>query len=93
MKKNKTDPYKNDTFNPITKQDGVEVFVPDTLSTLYTDSAFITSNKFGVTIDFAQRVGNTKRQKVVARLGMSRDHAEALQAILQKKLIEMQSGT
>lgn len=79
--------------NPSKDSAGVEVFVPDSLSTLYTDSAFITSSKFGISIDFAQRVGNTKRQKVVARVGMSREHAEVLMGILQKKLIEMQNNT
>jgi sucrose-6-phosphate hydrolase SacC (GH32 family) len=72
-------------------KDNVEVFVPDSISVLYTDSAFIAASKFGVTVDFAQRVGNTKRQKVVARVGMSREHAEALLGVLQKKLIDMQT--
>lgn len=72
------------------KKQGVEVFVPEHVSILYSDSAFVYANDFGLTIDFAQRVGDTKKQKVVSRIGMSKEHAEMLIAVLQKKLIDLQ---
>jgi len=78
------------TINTNKKKQGVEVFVPENVSILYSDSAFIYANDFGLTIDFAQRVGDTKKQKVVSRIGMSKNHAEMLVAVLQKKLIDMQ---
>lgn len=66
----------------------LQVNIPDKLSVSYTDSAFVHKNKFGVVIDFAQTLGSTNRQNIVARVGMSYDHAKALLGVLQKNLSE-----
>lgn len=65
-----------------------QINVPGTLQVLYTDSAFVTSRPFGITIDFAQFVGPTQQQNVVSRIGMSVDHAEVLINVLKKKISE-----
>lgn len=67
---------------------GVELNVPNNAVVIYTDSAFVTTNEFGCVIDFAQRLGSTNKQNVVARVGMSKDHAKALIKVLQERLDE-----
>ena len=52
---------------------------------LYTDSVFITSNQYGIVFNVAQSVDD-KTQQVVARIGMSRDHAKSLAEVLAKHL-------
>jgi transcriptional regulator with XRE-family HTH domain len=63
----------------------IKVALPNT-PVLYSDSAFITENQFGIVFDFAQSVASTNKQNVVARIGMSKEHAKALLKILEKKL-------
>ena len=53
---------------------------------LYTDSFFMSSNEFGMVLDFAQRVGPTNQQHVVARIGMSIEHAKKMIAAIQEHL-------
>ncbi|MCL4367385.1 hypothetical protein M1563_04435 [Patescibacteria group bacterium] len=66
----------------------------DSTPILYTDSISMTANQLGVTLDVMQRVGTTNQVRVVARIGMSREHAERFVAELGKLLIssEGQSG-
>lgn len=60
---------------------------------LYTDSVFITSNEYGVVLNVAQSVGPTNQQEVVARIGMSRDHAKVLLKVLGEHLAITTKGT
>ena len=53
---------------------------------LYTDSFFMSSNEFGMVLDFAQRVGPTNQQHVVARIGMSIEHAKKMIAAIQEHM-------
>ena len=43
---------------------------------LYTDMFFINVNEDGVTLDICQKVGASDQFHVVARVGMSREHAK-----------------
>lgn len=63
-----------------------EIKVPDNIQVLYSDSVFVTSSQWGVVFDFAQNVGSTNTQNVVARIGMSKEHARALMNVIQKRL-------
>lgn len=56
----------------------VQVKLPGNIPVLYSDSTFLTINDYGVVFDFAQRMGPTNRQNVVARIGMSKEHARIL---------------
>lgn len=67
---------------------GIELNVPSNAVVLYTDSAFVTTNEFGICIDFAQRLGSTNKHNVVTRVGMSKEHARALIKVLQERLKE-----
>jgi hypothetical protein len=53
---------------------------------LYCDSFFVGSTEYGITFDFAQRVGPTNQQQVVARVGMSFDHARKIIEVIQDHL-------
>lgn len=58
---------------------------PTKVQILYTDSVFVSSNEYGVVLDVAQHVG-PQNQTVVARIGMSREHARVLLDVLGKHL-------
>lgn len=53
---------------------------------LYTDSVYLTESSYGIVLDFAQNLGPTNNQNVVARVGMSKEHAKALLDLLKKNL-------
>lgn len=60
------------------EQGGVQINLNSNLSVLYSDSVFVTSNPYGVLLDFAVNMGPTNQQNVVSRIGMSKEHAKAL---------------
>lgn len=64
----------------------VQVNLSNNTPVLYTDSVFITSNQYGLVLDFAQSMGPTNQQNIVARLGMSKDHAKSMLKVLQENL-------
>ncbi|MBI4058476.1 hypothetical protein HY408_01785 [Candidatus Gottesmanbacteria bacterium] len=71
---------------PKTSQSGVQVNVnPDTTPILYTDRVFISVNTYGLTFDVTQKVGSGAR--IVARIGMSREHAKHFTQELGKLLL------
>lgn len=63
----------------------------DNTSILYTDNVMVTSNDDGVVFDFCQRLGSTQQVRVIARIGMSREHAKKLLMVLTGQL-ERTSG-
>jgi hypothetical protein len=71
-----------------TNEEGVQVNIANNQPVLYSDSVFITTGQFGVVFDFAQSVGSTNQQNVIARVGMSKEHALALLNVLEKKVKE-----
>lgn len=66
----------------------IQIRVPDTLQVLYSDSAFITSGPYGLVFDFAQKLGSTTNENVVARIGLSVQHAKAFLKILSQKILD-----
>lgn len=52
---------------------------------LFTDSTFVSSSNYGLVLDIAQTVGG-QQHNVVARVGMSFDHAKKLIEIIQDHL-------
>ena len=67
------------------KQSEVQVNLPPNKEILYTDSVFVSANEYGVILDIAQSVG-PQNQTIVARVGMSREHAKVLLDVLGKHL-------
>ena len=53
---------------------------------LYTDSVNITTNEFGVVLDIIQGIAGANQTFVVARVGMSKEHAKKLIAIIADNL-------
>lgn len=87
---NAKEPFRKEENNMeqnVNPNSGVQVNMPG-IPVLYTDSCFITATQFGFVFDFAQTVGPTNQQNVVARVGMSRDHAEAVVKVLSEKLAD-----
>ncbi|MCL4366028.1 DUF3467 domain-containing protein [Patescibacteria group bacterium] len=67
----------------------VQVNIPQDIKILYSDSMFIHPGPFGIVLDFAQTVGpNNQQQTVVSRIGMSKEHARAMVAVMKQKLEE-----
>src|SRR3990167_5482563 len=85
-KEDKTMDNKQLTESP--KVPGLQVAIPADKPILYTDSVFVTASPFGIVMDVAQSMGSSNQQSVVARIGMSKDHAKALLKVLQEKLAE-----
>ena len=62
----------------------------DTTPILYTDNVLISGSEDGIVLDFGQKVGPTNQVRVVARVGMSREHAKKfLRVLLDMTLIRM----
>lgn len=57
----------------------------DATPILYTDNVMVSSNEDGVVFDFCQRVGSSPQVRVVARIGMSREHAKKLLIVLKNQ--------
>ncbi len=61
------------------QQRGIAINVnPTATPVLYTDNVLMNTNENGVVLDIAQRVGSSNQSNVVARIGMSREHAKKL---------------
>jgi transcriptional regulator with XRE-family HTH domain len=60
--------------------------MPMDVRVVYTDMANITTNKYGVTMNFMQSEGPGNQPLAVSRVGMSREHALKLLTTLQKAL-------
>lgn len=71
-------------------QQQVNVQMPGNLPVLFSDVAGVTSSPFGLVFDFGQRVGSTNQVSIVARIGVSKEHGEALLKVLADKVKEMQ---
>ena len=54
----------------------------DNTPVLYTDNIQMTANDDGVVLDVLQRLGNTNQARVVARIGMSLEHAKKFAQML-----------
>ena len=48
----------------------------DTTPIFYTDNVFMTANEDGIVFNVGQKVGPSNQVRVVARFGMSRNHAK-----------------
>ena len=48
----------------------------DTTPIFYTDNIIMTMNEDGVVLDIGQKVGVSSQLRIVARIGMSRNHAK-----------------
>ncbi len=63
-----------------------EIMMSNSTPILYTDSVFINKTPYGVNFEIAQNLGSLQKQQVVARIGMSLEHAKALLDVMTKVL-------
>lgn len=60
-----------------TQQQGPQINLNlDSTPIYYTDNIFMTTNSDGVVLDIGQRVASTNQVRIVARIGMSREHTK-----------------
>lgn len=67
----------------------------DTTPIFYTDSVSVTTNEDGIVLDFMQKLGPTNQVRIVARVGMSREHGRKFYKVFGDglKLVEGQVQT
>lgn len=70
---------KDDVAQPV-------LVMPMDARIVYTDMAHVASNKYGITINFLQSDGVGGQPLAVSRVGMSKEHAYKLLAVLEKSL-------
>lgn len=70
----------------MTEEQKQEIIMSGATPILYTDSVFINKTPYGVNLEIAQNLGNLQKQQVVARIGMSLEHAKVLLEIMTKVL-------
>lgn len=72
---------------PGTDENVQPVFVmPMDVRIVYTDMVHVMVNNHGVVMNFMQSAGPGNKPLAVSRIGMSREHAESVLALLQKAL-------
>lgn len=59
----------------------------DTTPIFYTDNIMMTTNPDGVVLDVIQRLATTDQARMVARIGMSREHAKKFVSELGKLIL------
>jgi len=59
---------------------------PNRTPILYSDGVAVTSSEFGMVFDFGQRVGPTNNANIVARIGISYEHARKLLEVINDEL-------
>lgn len=83
---------KKQVSGPASPSQGGQVSINlDQTPILYTDNVMLTSNDDGIVFDFCQRLGSSPQVRVVARIGMSREHAKKLLMVLTNQ-VEQRSG-
>lgn len=60
---------------------------------IYTDTVHVMVNNYGVVMNFMQTTGQNNQPTTVSRIGMSREHAHSVLAVLQKTLSEAEGPT
>lgn len=64
----------------------LNIKLPENLPVLYSDMIAVTSTAYGITLDIAQKVGATNNHNIVARVGISLDHAKDVLNVLAKEI-------
>lgn len=71
------------------EQPSVQVTIdPAKVQVLYTDSTFVNSSDYGLVLDVAQTAPGNSQQFIVARIGMSFEHAKKLVEVMNDHLLK-----
>lgn len=68
----------------MTEEQKPEIMMSPATPILYTDSVLVNRTPFGINLEIAQSLGSHQKQQVVARIGMSLEHAKALLEVMTK---------
>ena len=69
------------------------MIMPNDLRVVYTDMVHVMVNDFGVIMNFLQGAGPNNQPLAIARIGMSKEHAQSVLEILSKSLKQSESRT
>lgn len=77
-----------DAYIPITEVSSqpIAMLVPYDTRVVYTDRVHVAVNNYGVIMNFMQLAGPQNQPLAVARIGMSREHAQSVLDVLQQTL-------
>lgn len=64
----------------------IAMLMPMDARIVYTDMVHVMVNDFGVVMNFMQNNGNGSQPLAIARVGMSKEHAQSVLELLQKSL-------
>ncbi len=67
------------------------MIMPNDLRVVYTDMVHVMVNDFGVIMNFLQGAGPNNQPLAIARIGMSKEHAQSVLEILSKSLKQSDS--
>lgn len=59
---------------------------PSQTPVLYSDAVSVNSSEFGMVFDFGQRMGAVNNINIVARVGVSYDHARKIMEVIHNEL-------
>lgn len=65
-------------------------FMPSDNRIIYTDMLHVMVNDYGLVMNFMQGNGSNNQNVVVARVGMSKEHAKSVIEVLQKTLAQQE---
>lgn len=69
------------------------MILPNDLRVVYTDMVHVMVNDFGVVMNFLQGAGPNNQPLAIARIGMSKEHAQSVLEILDKSLKQSENQT
>lgn len=82
------DPERNNDMNDDTTVRQTVMVMPMDVRIVYTDMVHVVVNDFGVVMNFMQGAGPSNQPLAIARVGMSREHAQSVLEVLQKTLAD-----
>lgn len=83
--------YNNFNINNISvPSQEFDVRVLPGVTVQYSDNIMVTSSAYGLVLDFAQKLGPTSQMDVVARVGLSVEHAKDFVKLVSKKIVEIE---
>lgn len=66
----------------------IAMLMPYDSRIVYADMAHVSANNYGVVMNFMQTAGPGGQATAIARIGMSKEHAESVLDLLQKTLVQ-----
>jgi transcriptional regulator with XRE-family HTH domain len=69
---------------PMIQDNKIDVILPDNINILYSNSMWVSSDEFGIVLDFGQKTQDPTKHIIVTRVGISKEHAKKILEALKK---------